>query len=547
MHMDAASLTHPLRIRPRYSKRVLSLARDETLVAHIGRGNEAAFEVVFERHVTGILGFCRHMLGSAEEAEDAVQQTFAAAYRDLQRDEERALALKPWLYTIARNRCVSMLRARREHVAGPPETATAGLAEQVERRAELRDVLRDLRALPEDQREALLLSELGDLSHAQVSQVLGCEVTRVKALVYRARSGLLSRREARELPCDEIRAQLANLRGGSLRRNELRFHLIECAGCRAYRERVRQQRRMLAAALPVAPSVGLKSSVLAAAGVGSASTGGGIAAGLGLAGLGSGAATAAKVAAVGLLAGGGLAAGRAVVDHQVDSAKPAAPATANAQSRRPLQAGAWDRPDPHLNDVASHRRHRRSRGVGPGPAGRPARAGYVGWAEVRSGAYGERPVTASGPRAGATLRMRPDPARALRAGLSGAVRRPRPRSRRRAATDPSALGALRAPRAAARRTGCRRSSREPQARQAHAGSPRAPVLLAPVRSAQAGGCGREGKGPGQGTARAGRRPLGPRRRYATLSVSPRSPGRPDDHLLPSGPDQGRPSRQRSRL
>jgi RNA polymerase sigma factor (sigma-70 family) len=355
MHMDAASLTHPLRIRPRYSKRVLSLARDEALVAHIGRGNEAAFEVVFERHVAGILGFCRHMLGSAEEAEDAVQQTFAAAYRDLQRDEQRALALKPWLYTIARNRCVSMLRARREHVAGPPETATAGLAEQVERRAELRDVLRDLRALPEDQREALLLSELGDLSHAQVSQVLGCEVTRVKALVYRARSGLLSRREARDLPCDEIRAQLANLRGGSLRRNELRFHLIECAGCRAYRERVRQQRRVLAAALPVAPSVGLKSSVLAAAGVGSASTGGGIAAGLGLAGLGSGAATAAKVAAVGLLAGGGLAAGKAVVDHQVDPAKPAAPATATAQSLRPLQAGAWGRPDPHVNDVASHR------------------------------------------------------------------------------------------------------------------------------------------------------------------------------------------------
>ena len=323
--MDAASLTHPLRIRPRYSKRVLSLARDETLVAHIGRGNEAAFEVVFERHVTGILGFCRHMLGSAEEAEDAVQQTFAAAYRDLQRDDERALALKPWLYTIARNRCVSMLRARREHVAGPPgdRDGRAGRAGRAPRGAARRPP-RPARP-PQDQRAALLLSELGDLSHAQVGQVLGCEVTRVKALVYRARSGLLSRREARELPCDEIRAQLANLRGGSLRRNELRFHLIECAGCRAYRERVRQQRRMLAAILPVAPSVGLKSSVLAAAGVGGASTGGGIAAGLGLAGLGGGAATAAKVAAVGLLAGGGLAAGRAVVEHQVDPARPAAP------------------------------------------------------------------------------------------------------------------------------------------------------------------------------------------------------------------------------
>jgi RNA polymerase sigma factor (sigma-70 family) len=431
MHMDAASLTHPLRIRPRYSKRVLSLARDETLVAHIGRGNEAAFEVVFERHVTGILGFCRHMLGSAEEAEDAVQQTFAAAYRDLQRDDERALALKPWLYTIARNRCVSMLRARREHVADPPETATAGLAEQVERRAELRDVLRDLRALPEDQRAALLLSELGDLSHAQVGQVLGCEVTRVKALVYRARSGLLSRREARELPCDEIRAQLANLRGGSLRRNELRFHLIECAGCRAYRERVRQQRRMLAAALPVAPSVGLRSSVLAAAGVGGVSTGGGIAAGLGLAGLGSGAATAAKVAAVGLLAGGGLAAGRAVVEHQVNPARPAAPLTATAQAPRPLQPGARDRPDQHVTDVASRRgihshsalgagRHGGSRA--PGTSGGPKSA-----PERTASGPAQRPGHARGRASNPPGPVRSPPGRALGRRKQTAVAKPAPR------------------------------------------------------------------------------------------------------------------------
>ena len=66
--------------------------------------------------VTGrrILGFCRHMLGSAEEAEDAVQHTFAAAYRDLARADEREIVLKPWLFAIARNRCISIFRARRE-------------------------------------------------------------------------------------------------------------------------------------------------------------------------------------------------------------------------------------------------------------------------------------------------------------------------------------------------------------------------------------------------------------------------------------------------
>ncbi len=179
------------------SKRLLALAGDERLVEEIRRGNELAFEIVFERHGTPILGFCRHMLGSREEAEDAVQHTFAAAFHDLQRGGERQITLKPWLYTIARNRCLSLLRARREQPAELEELPTEGLAEQVERRAELRELLGDLRELPEEQRAALLLAEAADLSHAEVAGVLGCEVARVKALVFRARSGLIERREAR--------------------------------------------------------------------------------------------------------------------------------------------------------------------------------------------------------------------------------------------------------------------------------------------------------------------------------------------------------------
>ena len=158
---------------------------------------------------------------------------------------------------------------------------TDGLHEQVERRAELRELLADLRELPEEQRAALLLAEAADLSHAEVAGVLGCEVARVKALVFRARSGLIERREARETPCADIREQLANLRGGSLRRSELRHHLRHCPGCSEYREQVRRQRQMFAAALPVVPSMGLKSSVLSAAGIGGGAAGGGAAAAAG--------------------------------------------------------------------------------------------------------------------------------------------------------------------------------------------------------------------------------------------------------------------------
>ncbi len=313
--MEAGALTRRPPIRLLRSKRLLALAGDDRLVEQIRRGNELAFEVVFERHGAGILRFCRHMLRSPEEAEDAVQHTFAAAFRDLQREDERRIALKAWLYTIARNRCLSVLRARREHPAELQELQTDGLSEQVERRAELRELLADVGDLPEDQRAALLLAEAAGLSHAEVAAVLGCEVAGVKGLVFRARSGLIERRAARETSCDEIREQLATLRGGALRRNELRFHVRHCPGCSAYRDELRNQRRMLAVALPVTPTLGLKGSVLSAAGIGGGAVGG-ASAGAGVFALGS--ATVAKVAMVGALAGGSVVAGEVVVDRMTD-------------------------------------------------------------------------------------------------------------------------------------------------------------------------------------------------------------------------------------
>jgi RNA polymerase sigma factor (sigma-70 family) len=283
-------------------------------VEEIRRGNETAFSVAFERHAAGLLGFCRHMVGSPEDAEDAVQHTFVSAFRHLARPGERELALKPWLYAIARNRCLSVLRSRREQTTLDVDIPTEGLAEQVERRAELLDLLRDLRELPEDQRAALLLSEAGDLTHAEVAGLLGCDVANVKALVFRARDGLIQRRDARDTPCADIREQLANLRGNSLRRSALRHHLRSCAGCRDYREQLKRQRRMLAAVLPVVPSPGLMSSVLAAAGLGGGSLGSGLAAGMG-AGLSAalGAGTLVQVAAMGLLVGGGAMSGEVLV------------------------------------------------------------------------------------------------------------------------------------------------------------------------------------------------------------------------------------------
>src|SRR3954465_13987520 len=135
------------------------------------QGSEAAFEAIYDRHHRGLIAFCRHMLRSREEAEDALQHTFAAAYRALTSGKgDPPAALKPWLYTIARNRCLTVLRARRTREAVPDTPADGtvgdGLADAVQLRADLRDLVEDLHRLPDDQRAALVLFELGDHSHA---------------------------------------------------------------------------------------------------------------------------------------------------------------------------------------------------------------------------------------------------------------------------------------------------------------------------------------------------------------------------------------------
>src|SRR5436305_10343395 len=235
MEASALHYAHGLATSPR----ILRLAGDDRLVVHIRAGNEAAFEVVYDRYHRQLLSFCRHMLGSSAEAEDAVQQTFISAYGDLKRSE-RPIALRAWLFTIARNRCLSMLRARRETASlEDAEPETAGLAAAVQQREELRTMLGDISRLPEDQRAALVLAELGDLEHGDIAEVLGCPKEKVKALVFQARSSLALSRQARETPCEESRDQPATLRGGALRRTALRRHLRGCTGCRELRAEVR--------------------------------------------------------------------------------------------------------------------------------------------------------------------------------------------------------------------------------------------------------------------------------------------------------------------
>ena len=111
---------------------------DERLARAAAAGDVGAFEVLYERHHRGLLSFCRHMLGGVHDAEDVVQHTFIAADAAF-RDRAAPTSVRAWLYTVARNRCVSLLRARRHAPELPADLpSTDDLASGVELREELR-------------------------------------------------------------------------------------------------------------------------------------------------------------------------------------------------------------------------------------------------------------------------------------------------------------------------------------------------------------------------------------------------------------------------
>ena len=388
--MEAASIRSPAVSRLRRLGPGLS---DAQLVAHVREGDERAFELVFDRYHPQLLSFCRHMLGDREEAEDALQQVFVSAHGHLVA-HDRPVELRPWLYAIARNRCLSVLRGRREALGldEVPEPSTAGLAvaAEVERREDLRELLADMARLPDEQRAALLLSELEAFTHDEIADVLGVRREKVKALVFQARESLGGWRQARHTDCSEIREQLASLRGGALRRGPLRRHLETCQACRDFRVEVRRQREAMALLLPVLPSLALKAKVVGAVAAAHGATqvasgaggllGGGITAGAaGPIGGGSAAALggglAAKVAilvAVAGVAGGGYAVTRhTTTTPSAFRAHPSSVPAARHQSAPAASSTASPTAAAGRSDTAAHGAGRSSRA--PGHTGlRPA-------------------------------------------------------------------------------------------------------------------------------------------------------------------------------
>lgn len=164
------------------------------LVAGAVAGDGAAFAELVRRHQAMAFGYARAILRDAHLAEDAVQEAFLAAYRDLAKLED-ASSFPAWLRGIVRHQCGRCRRRRRVPTA-PLAAALAVAAEapgpdrQVEEREGLARLRAAIAALPQPQREVATLCYLGDYSQGEIAAFLGLPVTTVNNQLHTARQRL---------------------------------------------------------------------------------------------------------------------------------------------------------------------------------------------------------------------------------------------------------------------------------------------------------------------------------------------------------------------
>ncbi len=228
------------------------LLSDVRLARQASEGDRRAFAAIYERYHQDIYRFCLSIVRRPEDAEDALQSTMAKALRALP-GEQREIQLKPWLYRVAHNESIDLLRRRRE---GPElEDGQLGgdaeLAETVALRERLGRLLADLGELPTRQRSALVMRELGGLDYEQIGEAFESSPAVARQTVYEARLGLRELEAGREMSCQEVTRRLSEADGRVRRRRDVRAHLRACPDCRAFRDSIDSRRRDLQALSPL--------------------------------------------------------------------------------------------------------------------------------------------------------------------------------------------------------------------------------------------------------------------------------------------------------
>ena len=325
---------------------------DARLARRAAAGDERAFAAIYRRYHQDLYRYCLALLRDREDAEDALQATMVKALRALP-GETRTIELKPWLFRIAHNEAISLVRRRRPTDEIDPELPELGNGpeQRTVAREQLRELVVDLDQLPEQQRGALIMRELSGLGFEQIGAALGASPAAAKQAVYEARVALQEMSDGREMECGPIREAISAGDRRVLRGRRIRAHLRTCEGCRSFAAAIGDRRSQLAA---LAPPLAVPAALATLHSVLAGGTAGPAAAGAGLAGIGSGLGAGAAVkAAIAVVATAAIAGGAAELGGVIDvdgsdrePTPPAAPADAQPQTAPGHGSGAAGPGDP---------------------------------------------------------------------------------------------------------------------------------------------------------------------------------------------------------
>jgi len=175
---------------------------DEQIIREFQAGHREAVNMIFERYKTPILKFCLRLLDNRADAEEAAGEVFLALLVTTYQVNPE-VKFSTWLYTIARNQCVSQMRRRKHFISFWPLSSDRSTDEpwdipdekepsrEVLAKKEMATRVRQaIERLPPEQKEAIVLRQYEGFSYQEISVILGCSLEKVKILIFRAKERL---------------------------------------------------------------------------------------------------------------------------------------------------------------------------------------------------------------------------------------------------------------------------------------------------------------------------------------------------------------------